>query len=297
MDRETSIPVLNQITLIGIGLIGGSFVLDLKKRGLVRRVVGIDTNHDNLARALERKVIDEAAENIDAASIGTADLVVIATPVATLPSICRAIRPFLSPQTWVTDVGSTKQSALAAFVQYLSEHLPNCVAAHPIAGSDRHGALAARFGLFEGKKLILCPNGQQNQAALNGVRALWQSIGAQTRILTAEEHDAVFAAVSHMPHVLAFSYVHQMKDHPDGHTYLDFAASGFRDFTRIASSHPAIWTDICLANRETLLALIEGQNRQLQRIAQMLSEQDSQALYRYFEEAKALRDEWLEHHE
>lgn len=294
---KTDIPVLNQITLIGVGLIGGSFVLDLKKRGLVRHVVGVDLNRENLARALERKVIDEAATEINRKTIAEADLVLIATPVSTLPAICHAVRPFLSFHTWISDVGSTKQSAIDAFSQYLPEFLPNCVATHPIAGSDRHGALAARFGLFENKKLILCPNAEQDQAALNGVRALWQSIGAQTHILEAAEHDAIFAAVSHMPHVLAFSYVHQMKDHPNGEMYLDFAASGFRDFTRIASSHPAIWTDICLANRETLLALIEGQTRQLAHIAEMLTKQDSEALYRYFEEAKALRDEWLDKYE
>lgn len=289
-----SIQPINQITLIGVGLIGGSFALDLKRKGLVRRVVGVDVNRENLERALERKVIDEMAEGIRPQSIAGSDLVLIATPVATLPAICTELAPLLSAQTIVSDVGSTKQSAIQAFARYLPEHLPNCVAAHPIAGSDRHGALAAKFGLYEGKKLILCPHEQQNPVALDLMQSLWQAVGAHTFIMPAEEHDAIFAAVSHMPHVLAFSYVHQIKDHADGQLYLDFAASGFRDFTRIASSHPAIWTDICLANRQGLLDLIAGQRAQLDTVQRLLETGDSESLYRYFEEAKATRDDWLE---
>ena len=158
-------PILNQITLIGVGLIGGSFVLDLKRLGLVRHVTGIDVNESNLERALERKVIDSAAVGIRAEHIAAADLVLIATPVSTLGDICRTIAPFLRPDTVVSDVGSTKQSALAAFAEHLPQHLPQCVAAHPIAGSDRSGALAAQFGLYQDKKLILCPHETQTPEA------------------------------------------------------------------------------------------------------------------------------------
>ncbi len=286
------IPPLKHITLIGVGLIGGSFVLDLKRLGLVEKVVGIDLNRENLDRALERKVIDEAFTEIGAESIGGADLVLIATPVSTLPAICQAIRPFLSAQTLVSDVGSTKQSALAAFAEYLPEHLPNCIAAHPIAGSDRHGALAAQFGLYQDKKLIITPHGQEYSDGLSRLESLWQAVGANTFRMSAAEHDAIFAAVSHMPHLLAFAFVHEMFDHPDGQTYLQFAASGFRDFTRIASSHPAIWTDICMANKTSLLGLLSGVQAQLETLRDMLEQDDRAALYRYFEEAKETRDEW-----
>ena len=286
------IPPLKHITLIGVGLIGGSFVLDLKRLGLVEKVVGIDLNRENLDRALERKVIDEAFTEIGAESIGGADLVLIATPVSTLPAICQAIRPFLSAQTLVSDVGSTKQSALAAFAEHLPEHLPNCIAAHPIAGSDRHGALAAQFGLYQDKKLIITPHGQEHSDGLSRLEALWQAVGANTFRMSAAEHDAIFAAVSHMPHLLAFAFVHEMFDHPDGQTYLQFAASGFRDFTRIASSHPAIWTDICIANKTSLLGLLSGVQAQLETLRDMLEQDDRAALYRYFEEAKETRDEW-----
>ena len=285
-------PALKQITLIGVGLIGGSFVLDLKRQGLVEKVVGIDLNADNLARALERKVIDEAFEEINTQSVGGADWVLIATPVATLPHICRQLAPLLSAPTIVSDVGSTKQSALAAFAEHLGAHLPRCVAAHPIAGSDRHGALAAQFGLYQDKKLIICPHAQQDAGALETVETLWQAVGAHTYRMSAATHDAIFAAVSHMPHMLAYAYVHQIAEHPDGQTYLDFAASGFRDFTRIASSHPAIWTDICMANKDSLLDLLAGQQQALAYLQNLLQSNDADALYRYFEEAQHTRDDW-----
>lgn len=285
-------PALKQITLIGVGLIGGSFVLDLKRQGLVEKVVGIDLDADNLARALERKVIDEAFEEINTQSVGGADWVLIATPVATLPHICRQLAPLLSAHTIVSDVGSTKQSALAAFAEHLGAHLPRCVAAHPIAGSDRHGALAAQFGLYQDKKLIICPHAQQDAGALETVETLWQAVGAHTYRMSAATHDAIFAAVSHMPHMLAYAYVHQIAEHPDGQTYLDFAASGFRDFTRIASSHPAIWTDICMANKDSLLDLLAGQQQALAYLQNLLQSNDADALYRYFEEAQHTRDDW-----
>ena len=288
----TQTPALKQITLIGVGLIGGSFVLDLKRQGLVEKVVGIDLDADNLARALERKVIDEAFEEINAQSVGGADWVLIATPVATLPHICRQLAPLLSAHTIVSDVGSTKQSALAAFAEHLGTHLPRCVAAHPIAGSDRHGALAAQFGLYQDKKLIICPHAQQDAGALETVETLWQAVGAHTYRMSAATHDAIFAAVSHMPHMLAYAYVHQIAEHPDGQTYLDFAASGFRDFTRIASSHPAIWTDICMANKDSLLDLLAGQQQALAYLQNLLQSNDADALYRYFEEAQHTRDDW-----
>lgn len=285
---------IDTLALIGVGLIGGSFALDLKRLGLVRQVNGIDLNSDNLDRALERKVIDRAFPEIGAESIGGADVVLIATPVAALPAVCTQIAPHLSAHSIISDVGSTKQSALAAFRRHLPQQLPNCVAAHPIAGSDRHGALAAQFGLYEDKKLVLCPHEAQNPAALQHIEQLWRQVGARTFRMSAEEHDRIFAAVSHLPHLLAFAYVNQIRQHPEGGTFLDFAASGFRDFTRIASSHPAIWTDISLANRDTLLELIAGQRQQLEEIEKLLQTRDADGLYRRFAEAKQTRDEWLE---
>lgn len=289
----TTMVQLKQITLIGVGLIGGSFVLDLKHKGLVGKVVGVDLNRSNLERALERRVIDAAFDTICAEALENADLVVIATPVATLPEVCRQLAPLLPKHTWVTDVGSTKQSAIDAFRRYLPEQLARCIAAHPIAGSDRSGALAAQFGLFQNKKLVICPHGEEDSDGLLMVESLWQAVGARIFRMSAAEHDAVFAAVSHLPHLLAYAYVHQIATHSDGRTYLDFAASGFRDFTRIASSHPAIWADICMANKDSLLALLNGQQQQLAALTAMLENGDAKALYRYFEQAKDARDDWV----
>lgn len=285
-------PILNHIALIGVGLIGGSFVLDLKRQGLVRTVTGIDTDRDNLERALERGVIDRASVAIDADSIGGADLVLIATPVATVPAILTALRPVLPEHTWISDVGSTKISVIEAFRRCLPDGIHRCIAAHPIAGSDRSGADSAQYDLFQNRKLIITPHGGEDSDGISLIENLWRAVGAEIYTMDAQKHDAVFAAVSHMPHLAAFAYVHQLFDHPDGKAYLKFAATGFQDFTRTASSHPAVWADICLANRDNLLEMIRGLGRQLDTLETILLNRDRPSLYRYFEEAKATRDSW-----
>ena len=189
------------ITLIGVGLIGGSFMLDLKRLGLVQTVTGIDTNADNLNYALECGIIDHAYPNICAESISNADLVLIATPVSVLPDVCRDIKPFLKDTACVSDVGSTKQSALNAFRTHLSDRLPQCFAAHPIAGSDQSGAKSARCGLFQNSRLIITLHGQEASDGLRRLKSLWQAVGSQISTMSAEEHDNIFAAVSHLPHL------------------------------------------------------------------------------------------------
>jgi prephenate dehydrogenase len=281
------------ITLIGVGLIGGSFMLDLKRLGLVQTVTGIDTNADNLNYALECGIIDHAYPNICAESIGNADLVLIATPVSVLPDVCRDIKPFLKDTACVSDVGSTKQSALNAFRTHLSDRLPQCFATHPIAGSDQSGAKSARCGLFQNSRLIITLHGQEASDCLRRLKSLWQAVGSQISTMSAEEHDNIFAAVSHLPHLAAFAYVHALVDHPHGKDYLPYAATGFRDFTRIASSHPAVWTDICMANRPALLKLTGDLKEQLSKLEQLLSDGNKTGLYRYFEEAAQMRNDWL----
>lgn len=283
-------PILNHIALIGVGLIGGSFVLDLKRQGLVRTVTGIDTDRDNLERALERGVIDRASAVINADSIGGADLVLIATPVASVPAVLTALRPVLPEHTWISDVGSTKISVIEAFRRCLPDRLHRCIAAHPIAGSDKSGADSAQYGLFQNRKLIITPHGGEDSDGIALIENLWRAVGAEIYTMDAQKHDAVFAAVSHMPHLAAFAYVHQLFEHPDGKAYLKFAATGFEDFTRIASGHPAVWADICLANRDNLLELVRGLGRQLDTLETILLNRDRPSLYRYFEEAKATRD-------
>lgn len=286
--------MIQQLTLIGVGLIGGSLALDLKQRGLVQTVVGVDVNQQNLRDALALGVIDRASQTVDADSVGEADWVVIATPVCTLPEICRQLAHCLPEHAIVSDVGSTKQSAWSAFEAHLGAHLSRCVAAHPIAGSDKSGAVSAHTGLFKNKKVILCPHPTQDSGSLKKVETLWQAVGAQVHELSAAEHDAVFAAVSHLPHLFAFAYVHQMLDNPRGAEYLQFAGTGFRDFTRIAGSHPQMWTDIALENRDMLLKLLSEHLAQLAYLQMCLHNQDAEKLYRYFAEAKQVRETWAQ---
>ncbi len=286
--------MIQSLTLIGVGLIGGSFALDLKRKGLVQHVYGVDTDPANLERALERRVIDEGFAEINA-TVAHADIVVLATPVRAIHKVIQALAPLLGPNTIVTDVGSTKRTIIQAYEAYLPAHLPLCVAAHPIAGSDRSGALAAQFGLFQHKKVVLCAHEQQNPSAYGTLKHLWTSVGAVVHEMDAHSHDQVFAAVSHLPHLLAYAFVNQIASSEHAEAYFDFAASGFRDFTRIASSQPDIWADITMANQDLLLTLIEAQQQQLSQLHQLIAKKDAQALKRYYAQAKQARDDWQDH--
>ena len=281
-----------KLVLIGVGLIGGSLALDLKRAGLVDEVVGIDVDTENLTRAMERRVIDDFSLQINADSICGADIIIIATPVNTLPDICRRLVPYLGEQTIISDVGSTKQSALQAFASELPEHFSRCVAAHPIAGSDRHGALAAQFGLFAQKKCIICKHDQQDVVALRTVVGMWQAVQANIYWLDAARHDEIFAAVSHLPHMLAYAYIHQLASCADAHELLSFAGSGFRDFSRIAASHPQIWTDICMSNREALIKLLQQQQQEIACLQRYLQQADATALADFFDKAHQIRVNW-----
>ncbi|MBP6117291.1 MAG: prephenate dehydrogenase/arogenate dehydrogenase family protein [Neisseriaceae bacterium] len=286
--------MIQSLTLIGVGLIGGSFALDLKRKGLVQHVYGVDIDPANIERALERRVIDEGFTELNATAAG-ADVVVLATPVRAIHKVIQELAPLLGPNTIVTDVGSTKRTIIHAYETYLPTHLPLCVAAHPIAGSDRSGAMAAQFGLFQQKKVVLCAHEQQNPSAYGTLKHLWQSVGAVVHELDAHTHDQIFAAVSHLPHLLAYAFVNQIASADDAEAYFDFAASGFRDFTRIASSQPDIWADITMANQDILLTLIEAQQQQLSQLHQLIAKKDAPALKRYYAQAKKARDDWQDH--
>ena len=283
--------MFKQVVLIGVGLIGGSLILDLKRQQLIGSVHGIDLDADNLQRALERKVVDTASTIIDDA-VTQADLVILATPVGTIAGITQALQPYLQAACIIIDVGSTKQTTIQAIAKHLPEHYPHFVATHPIAGSDRHGAMAAQFRLFENKKLILCPHEQQNADSYQRVWRLWQATGAVVSELSPSEHDAILAMVSHLPHLIAYSYMHAIANQDLGAQALLYAGSGFRDFTRIAASHPAIWTDVSFANQDSLLQLIEAQQQELQRLKDLILTGDAQALYAYYDQAQQQRDAW-----
>ena len=277
-----------RVAVIGVGLIGGSFALALKKARLCGHVVGIGRSAANLQVAKDRGIIDSVA-----AQAGDADLVLVATPVAQFPAVLAALAPQLKPAAIVMDAGSTKRDVVAAARAALGAKIAQFVPAHPIAGAERSGAAAASADLFRGKRVVLAPLPENPAASLAAAEVAWTACGARVTRMSAEEHDAVFAAVSHLPHLLAYALVHEFAGRGNSAQLFGYAAGGFRDFTRIASSHPEMWRDICVANREPLLAELDRYAAKLRALRPLLERGDGAALEKLFAEARAARERWL----
>jgi prephenate dehydrogenase len=282
---------LDKVVIFGVGLIGGSFALALKAAGAAREVIGLGRNPANLERALELGVIDAASR--DPAAVAGADLVLLATPVGQMGAVMGAIAPHLRSGTVVTDGGSTKQDVVALARRLLKDRAAQFVPGHPIAGAEHSGVAAARADLFRGRKVVLTPLPENSARSIRRVRAAWRLCGARLFRMQAAEHDRVFAAVSHLPHLLSYALVDQVARHPNGKQLFDYAAGGFRDFTRIASSHPEMWRDICVANRKALLAELGGYQRELAEVKQLLQQGDAAGLEKVFARARAARNKWL----
>jgi prephenate dehydrogenase len=281
-----------RVAVIGVGLIGGSFALALKAAGACGHVAGAGRNPENLRRAKELGAIDSIAADAAAAARG-ADLVLLAAPVAQFERIFAAIAPALGRHALVTDAGSTKRDVLAAARNALGAKLPQFVPAHPIAGAEQSGAAAAHADLFRGKRVVLAPLAENPRDAVARVQAAWEACGARIFRMAPGEHDAVFAAVSHLPHLLAYALVHEIAQRADSAQLFGYAAGGFRDFTRIASSHPEMWRDICVANRDALVAELDRFAARLAALRPLLERGDGEALERVFSEARAARSRWL----
>jgi len=277
-----------RVAVIGVGLIGGSFALALKAAKLCGHVAGIGRGAANLQLAKERGIIDSIA-----AEASDADLVLVATPVAQFPQVLASIAPRLKPSAIVTDAGSTKRDVVAAARAALGAKISQFVPAHPIAGAEKSGAAAAQAELFRGKRVVLTPLPENSAASLAAVEAAWTACGARVTRMSPEEHDAVFAAVSHLPHLLAYALVHEFAGRGNSAQLFGYAAGGFRDFTRIASSHPEMWRDICVANREPLLAELDRYAAKLRALRPLLERGDGAALEQLFAEARAARERWL----
>lgn len=284
---------IGKLVIIGVGLIGGSFALAMKRAGLVGQVVGVGRSLDNLNRAIELGVIDAASQD-PAQAVAGADLVMVATPVGQMGRVFDAIAPVLPREAIVTDAGSTKGDVAQLMRAHLPEHLAYCVPAHPIAGSDRSGAAAAQYGLFEQRRVVLTPLEATLPEAAEAVGQWWQASGARVFSMRADEHDAVFASVSHLPHLLAFAYVEMVANKTDAARCFDFAATGFKDFTRIAGSHPEMWRDISLANREALLADLRAYQAGLAQLTQWVEAGDGAALEQMFQHAREARVQWAQ---
>ena len=279
------------VVIFGVGLIGGSFALGLKAAGAVKRVIGLGRNPSNLERALKLGVIDEAC--VDPAAVAGADLVLIATPVRQMGAVLRAIAPHLRSGTVVTDGGSTKQDVVALAYRELGSRAAQFVPGHPIAGAEHSGVAAARADLYQKRKVVLTPLPENSERSMRRVRAAWRLCGARLFSMRPAEHDRVFAAVSHLPHLLSYALVDQVARHPNGKQLFEYAAGGFRDFTRIASSHPEMWRDVCVVNRKALLLELAGYQRELAEVKRLLQKGDAAGLEKIFTRARAARNKWL----
>lgn len=297
---------MKKLVIFGVGLIGGSVALALKKadklNNTTTHIVGVGRSGKSLQNAFDLGVIDSAETDVSAA-IQDADLILIAAPVAQTAAILQSIKPNLNRQTVITDAGSTKSDVLTYAKAVLGEQFSQFVGGHPIAGAEKSGVIAAKADLFIGKNVVLTPhfNGDAMQGnthelsrASNIARVadMWRACGAHISEMSAETHDSIFAAVSHLPHLLAFALVDNIAARDNAEQLFSFAASGFRDFTRIAGSHPEMWRDISLANRDALLNEICSFENELSQLKLLLKNENGAGLQALFERASIARNNW-----
>jgi len=285
--------MINRLAIIGVGLIGGSLARALRKAGVVNEIVGCGRNEGSLRRAVEIGVIDRYALDMVQAVRG-ADMIVIAVPVGSMGDVFRAIVPALDDNAVITDVGSTKASVVEAVIAACG-HVPNnFVPGHPIAGTERSGVEASFAELYQRRRVILTPLSDTNPKAVERVYKMWEAAGAEVEAMEVQHHDEVLAATSHLPHILAFGLVDSLARMEDTREIFRYAAGGFRDFTRIASSDPQMWTDICLANRQALLQVLEHFAEDLAGITAAIDKGDGEHLRKVFQRAKTARDRFCE---
>ena len=286
--------MFEQLGLVGCGLMGGSFALALKRAGLVKRVVGFSPSKTTTSRALQMGVIDQIATSASNAVIGC-DLVLIAVPVSATEASFQAIAQELSSNCLVMDVGSTKSDVLAAAKAALGNKLAQFVPAHPIAGKEVAGVEHADADLYNGCQVILTPTDLTDltgKTQLQQATALWQALGCKVRQMTATDHDAAFAAVSHLPHLLAFAFMNGISSQKQRSEFLDLAGPGFRDFTRIAAGDPKVWRDIFLANSAEVLAQSQNFRSSLEALERAVLAGDSTAIEALISQASHLRAHW-----
>ena len=283
---------IGKLVVIGTGLIGGSFALALKRARAVKHVVGVGRSRRNLSEALKLGVIDEASQD-PARAVREADFVLLATPVGQMPAVMTAIAPHLPARSVVTDAGSTKRDVIACARRFLDGHLARFVPGHPIAGTEKSGALAAFPDLFRGRNVILTPQKETAAAAVRLVRRAWETCGARVVSLEAQEHDAILAGVSHLPHIVAYALVNMLARRRNAPRLFSLSAGGLRDTVRIAGSSPEMWADICVANRDALLRALEDYENELEGMRAAITAADGMELKRLFAQARSAREKWL----
>ncbi len=282
-----------RLALLGVGLIGGSFARAMRQAFPGIMVSGYDRDEVNLAAARQLGVVDVGSIDL-AQVVDQADLILIAVPVGQMAGLFAELSRVVNPASMMTDVGSTKTRVVEAARQHLGTALNRFVPGHPVAGAETSGVRAADAELFQNRTVVLTPIAETAPYALDWVKFCWERCGAKVEIQTVRRHDEIFAAVSHLPHLLSYALVHDIAERPDASTLFRFAAGGFRDFTRIAASNPEMWRDISLDNREVLKAELARYRLQIDRLSHWLDEQDGAALEAYFQRARQARRKWQE---
>jgi len=278
----------NSVAIVGVGLIGGSFALSARQKGIFNHIVGIGRTTENLRKARDLNVVDEFTLNLDE-GVKNAELVVIATPVSDIIPIIKKVLPALKKGAIITDVGSVKNEIM---IETDKLSLPGVffVGSHPIAGTENSGVEAAFSDLFLGKKCILTPSEKTDPSALEKIKNLWMSVGSEVFFMDSEQHDQILGAVSHLPHMIAFAlvnYLHEINNEKE--SVFKFSGGGLKDFTRIAASHPIMWKDIALMNKENLVNLMEGFQKTLEELKELINRGDGDELVRKFEESRRIR--------
>ena len=282
-------PLIERLAIIGVGLIGGSLARVLREKGEVAEIVGIGRGEANLEKAVELGVIDRYTTDLGAGVEG-ADLVFIATPVCSIAALVERIAPFLASGCVVTDGGSVKEGIVAPCERLMPAGI-HFVGGHPIAGTEHSGVEASFAKLYEGRRCILTPTEQTNREALQKVTSMWEAAGCEVTLMDVLKHDRVVAAISHLPHMVAYSLVNAVEGYDRfDDSILRYSAGGFRDFTRIASSDPVMWRDIALMNRDAILEMMDFFNRYFSQLRSLVERGDGAGMHRFFEESKESRD-------
>lgn len=280
---------IDRLAVVGVGLIGGSLSLALKANGVVGHVVGIGRGQANLDTAMELKVVDSVTQDL-AAGVADADVVFLATPVLTLGPVARQLMPHLKPGAIITDGGSVKQAVIDEIEPYLRDDV-HFVPGHPIAGTEHSGAEAAFASLYQSRRCILTPTRRTDPVALAKVNAMWQAAGCEVVEMEVEKHDRVLAAISHLPHMVAYALVNAVGAYDRyEENILEYSAGGFRDFTRIASSDPTMWRDIALTNREALVEMMGQFESFFRELKDDVARGDNERLFEFFRRSKESRD-------
>lgn len=282
------LPHFKRMVIAGVGLIGGSLALVCKEKGIVSEIIGVGRSEGNLRDAVNIKAIDSYTSKIEDAVKG-ADIIVLATPVSSLIRLAKEMAPYLSPGAIVTDVGSVKGPVIE--IEKIIPSNTFFVGGHPIAGKEKSGVKAASPGIFQGSRCILTPTPKTNPDALSTIQSMWELSGARVICMEPERHDLIFAAVSHLPHVISYALVNTLLDlEGEEEGVISYSAGGFRDFTRIAASHPEMWRDICLMNRENIIMMLERYEEYIGRLKSLIMKGDADGLFAEFDRAKKVRE-------